>query len=62
MADSQLNELPSEVTEKLPQAAQQIFRADLNSAQKDGLSEEAATRVAWNSVKQAYQPTGDGSW
>lgn len=62
MAYSQINELPSEVTEKLPQGAQQIFMAAFNSSQQDGLSEEAATKVAWNSVKQGYEQTADGSW
>jgi ChaB len=31
--------------------------AAFNSAQKDGLSEEGATKVAWNSVKQGYEQT-----
>ena len=62
MAYSQLNELPSEITEKLPEGAQQIFMAAFNSAQKDGLSEEGAAKVAWNSVKQGYEQTNDGSW
>ncbi|MCU0534672.1 MAG: ChaB family protein [Hydrococcus sp. Prado102] len=57
-----LEQLPNEVKEKLPQGAQQIFMAAFNSASSDGLSEEGAIKVAWNSVKNSYEEGKDGKW
>jgi len=62
MAYTKADDLPSEIKEKLPQGAQQIFMAAFNSAQKDGLSEQGAEKVAWNSVKQGYEQGPDGNW
>ena len=61
MPEQQLDSLPSEARE-LPQGAQQIFQAAFKSASEDGMSEEAATRVAWNSVNSEYIQGDDGSW
>lgn len=36
--------------------------AAFNSAQKDGLTEQGAEKVAWNSVKQGYEQGPDGNW
>ncbi|HLO52181.1 MAG TPA: ChaB family protein [Kamptonema sp.] len=60
MPEQQLD-LPSEARE-LPQGAQQIFQAAFKSASEDGMSAEAATRVAWNSVNSEYIKGDDGSW
>ncbi|HAG82144.1 MAG TPA: cation transport regulator ChaB [Cyanobacteria bacterium UBA12227] len=57
-----IDELPSDVKEKLPQGAQQIFFAAYQSASSDGLSEEGAYQVAWNSVKNSYEEGNDGQW
>ncbi|MBD2184099.1 ChaB family protein [Planktothrix sp. FACHB-1355] len=62
MSQKQLQDLPSEVQQQLNQGAQQIFLAAYNSASEDGMSEEAAMNVAWNSVKQEYEPGEDGQW
>jgi cation transport regulator len=62
MPAKQIDDLPSEVREQLPQGAQQIFLAAFNSAHHDGLSEEGATRVAWNSVERGYEKGADGKW
>ncbi|MEH2414428.1 ChaB family protein [Nostoc sp.] len=62
MADKTINELPNEITEQLPEHAQQIFVAALNAAQSNGLSEEGALDVAWNSVKNEYESGSDGKW
>lgn len=62
MPDKQLNDLPSEVREQLPEGAQQIFLAALNSAQEEGMDEQAAIKVAWNSVKNGYEQGDDGKW
>jgi cation transport regulator len=61
MPDIQVD-LPSEVKEQLPEGAQNIFRAAYKSSQEDGLSEEAARKVAWNSVKSQYEQGSDGKW
>lgn len=57
-----LESLPQEVKEHLPQGAQQIFLAAFNSAESDGLSQEGATQVAWNSVRAEYSQTSEGKW
>lgn len=62
MAYNKIEELPQEITEKLPQHAQQIFLAAFNAAQSDGISEDAAKSVAWNSVSQEYEQREDGKW
>ncbi|MDF2387295.1 ChaB family protein [Nostoc ellipsosporum NOK] len=62
MAYNKIDELPQDIQEQLPQHAQQIFLAALNAAQKDGLSEEGAREVAWNSVRNEYEPGKDGKW
>ncbi|MEW6495560.1 MAG: ChaB family protein [Cyanobacteriota bacterium] len=61
MADTQVDNLPSEA-QNLPQGAQNIFRAAFKSATQDGLSEQAAQKVAWNSVKQGYAQGDNGEW
>lgn len=58
----QLDEFPTEIREKLTDGAEQIFVAAYNSAISDGMDEEAATRVAWNSLKPNYQEGEDGKW
>lgn len=62
MPNKQIDDLPSEVREQLPEGAQHIFLAALNSAQEDGMSEEAAMSVAWNSVTSEYVQGSDGKW
>ena len=61
MPYSKVDELPSEVRD-MPQHAQNIFMAAFNAASGDGMSEQAAHNVAWNSVKQEYEQGGDGKW
>ncbi|MBD2775501.1 ChaB family protein [Iningainema tapete] len=62
MAYGKIEELPEEIKGNLPQSAQQIFLAAFNAAQKDGLSEEGAQQVAWNSLKNLYEKGSDGKW
>ncbi|MEO6863250.1 MAG: ChaB family protein [Microcoleus sp.] len=50
MPEQPFDTLPSEAQE-LPQGAQNVFQAALAIATEDGMSQDAATRVAWNSVK-----------
>jgi cation transport regulator len=62
MTYQQLEELPSQITDKLPKHGQQLFMAAYNAASENGMNEENATQVAWNSVKNSYQQNKDGSW
>ncbi|MFH7026966.1 MAG: ChaB family protein [Heteroscytonema crispum UTEX LB 1556] len=62
MSYSKIEELPQELQEQLPNEGQQIFVAAFNAAQSDGMSEEGARQVAWNSVKNRYYQGEDGKW
>jgi cation transport regulator len=62
MAYQQLEDLPNEITEKLPQHGQQLFMAAFNAASENGMDEKNATQVAWNSVKNSYREDKDGNW
>lgn len=62
MTFQQLEDLPSEVSDKLPKHAQQLFMAAYNAASDNGMSEENATKVAWSSVKNSYTEDQAGNW
>lgn len=62
MTYQQLENLPSEVTEKLPRHGQQIFMAAYNAASENGMDEKNATQVAWNSVENSYRKDSNGNW
>ena len=58
-------DLPSSVSDHLPEHAQDIFREAFNHAYSahanDPRREEAAFRIAWGAVKRTYVKEGD-SW
>lgn len=66
------SDLPENVTNVLPEHAQDIFREAFNSAYEeykdpedrrgDSDRDETARRVAWSAVKQKYQKGEDGKW
>ena len=60
--DEQSTDLPSEVTDQLMDGSDQVFMAAFKNAQEDGLGREAALSVAWNSIKQGFHRSEDGSW
>lgn len=62
MAYKQLDDLPTEVKDKLPQHGQQLFMAAYNASSEDGMNENSATQVAWNSVKGSYKQDENGNW
>jgi len=62
MSYESIQELPEELKQRLPQGAQQIFRAAFNSASSDGISEDGAHQIAWNSVKSEYEEGKNGQW
>ena len=61
MAYKQLEDLPQEVT-KLPKHGQQLFMAAYNAVSDNGMNEENATKVAWDSVKNSYKEDQSGNW
>ena len=62
MTYQQLENLPQEVTGKLPKHGQQLFMAAYNAVSDNGMEEKDATKVAWDSVKNSYKEDGDGNW
>ncbi|EAZ91277.1 ChaB family protein [Crocosphaera chwakensis] len=62
MTYARLEELPAEITDKLPEYGQQLFMTAYNASFEDGLDEENATKVAWNSVNNRYQQDENGNW
>ena len=63
MPEKQLDEFPTQdIREQLLEGSEQIFVAAYNSARENGMSQDAATQVAWTSVKQGYEQQGDGKW
>ena len=66
------SDLPENVSNVLPDHAQDIYRESYNSAyeqykdsedrQGDADREETAHRVAWSAVKQKYEKGDDGDW
>jgi cation transport regulator len=62
MSYATIEELPSEVKEKLPSSAQEIFMSSFNTASSDDMSREEAMEVAWESVRSSYEEGEDGKW
>ena len=56
-----LEDLPGEAT-ALPKHGQQLFMTAYNAAADNGMNEENATKVAWNSVKNSYKQDKEGNW
>lgn len=66
------SDLPDNVSNVLPEHAQDIFREAFNSAydqykdpedrRGDDDREDTARRVAWSAVKQSYQKGDDDKW
>lgn len=56
-------DLFAQISEKLPEHAQTIFRKAFNSAYEEYSGDEAiAFRVAWAAVKKKYEKNEDGIW
>ncbi len=54
--------LPAELQEQLLDGSAPIFMAAMKSAQENGMDEESAKKVAWNTVKHDYFQGEDGKW
>lgn len=67
-----INELPSNVKDNLPEHAQEIYKEAFNNAwdqyadpeerRGDASREEVAHRVAWSAVKNKYEKNEKGDW
>jgi len=62
MAVKQLEDLSPEVREKLADGSEQYFLAAFNSAYENGMGEESAMNVAWNSLGVNFEKGQDGKW
>ena len=54
-----IDQLPDNIKNVLPIPAQIIFLKAFNAAIKDGKSDEAAFKIAWDVVKKKYRPPKD---
>jgi cation transport regulator len=57
-----IEQLPSEIKDNMSKGAQQIFLTAYQAASSNGMNDEGAIQVAWNSVKNTYQKGDDGKW
>jgi cation transport regulator len=62
MTQKKVEDLPSEVRELLADGSEQYFLAAFNSAYENGMNEEAAMDVAWNSLGVNFEKGQDGKW
>ncbi|MBW4621076.1 MAG: ChaB family protein [Cyanosarcina radialis HA8281-LM2] len=64
MAYQKIEDLPQEVREQLPEYGQRVFIAAFNSIAERSGDEEAANRVAWQTIKrsQEFVRGEDGKW
>lgn len=62
MEQKHMEELPSDLQGKLLDGSENIYKAAFSSARRDGLNEEGARSVAWNTVSYAYAQGEDGCW
>lgn len=72
MPYNNLNDLPEQVKNNLPQHAQEIYKESFNSAwdeyedpekrRGNADREEVSHRVAWSAVKQKYEKSENGEW
>jgi len=66
------SDLPSNVSDNLPEHAQDIYREAFNSAydqykdpeerRGDASREETAHKIAWSAVKNEYEKNEEGEW
>lgn len=61
MAYENLEQLPQEA-KQLTSEGQKLFMTAFNASISDGLSEEKAHQVAWNSVKNTFAQDAEGNW
>lgn len=55
-------EIPADLQEKLQDGSANIFKAAMESAQSNGMSEAGAMEVAWNTIKNDYRQDENGNW
>ena len=55
-------DLPKEISDVLPEHAQDIFRTAFNNAHEEHGNEEQAFKIAWLTVSKKYKKNQDGEW
>ena len=55
-------DLPKEITDVLPEHAQDIFRTALNNTHEEKGNEEQSFKIAWLAVEREYRKNKDGEW
>lgn len=58
----QAMELPADLQDKLQDGSANIFKAAMQSAMGNGMSQEGAMEVAWNTIKNDYRQDESGNW
>jgi cation transport regulator len=56
------SDLPANISSKLPERAQTIFRKAFNAAHEQYKDEQTAFKVAWAAVKHEYEKDAQGVW
>ncbi|MCT7952347.1 ChaB family protein [Ancylothrix sp. C2] len=62
MEQKHMEDVPSDLQGKLLDGSENIYKAAFSSARRDGLDEDGARSVAWNTVSYAYAQGEDGCW
>lgn len=57
-----IEDLPAELKDSMPEGARRIFVAAYQSAMSDGLNEEEARQVGFNSLRNMYVQNENGQW
>jgi cation transport regulator ChaB len=57
-----IEDLPDEMKGSMPEGARQIFIAAFKSARADGLGDDEAKQVGFNSLRNMYVQGADGRW
>ncbi|MEG3437549.1 ChaB family protein [Pannus brasiliensis CCIBt3594] len=57
-----IEDLPADLKDSMPEGARRIFVAAYRSAMSDGLNEEDARQVGFNSLRNMYVRNANGQW
>lgn len=60
--EAQRDAIPADIRENLKDGSDQVYLAAYTSALENGMSEEAAKRVAWNTIEHDFVKSADGKW
>ena len=55
-------DLPKNISDVLPEHAQDTFRTAFNNAHEEHGNEKQAFKIAWLAVEKSYKKDKDGKW